>query len=428
MTRTYDVIIAGGGVAGCAAAHALSQIHQLKVAVIESHPPRESGQPAHLDARVIALASSSLDYLDAWGLDTAQVAGADIKRIHVSDRKHIGQTILDTQFLDKQSLDTQSLHTQFLDTHGQALTRFGKVVRLEELALQFYNTCTAPDYFTPESINKVVRDADSVTVSTQARTISAKLLVIAEGASSKTRELVGIDVQAEDYEQSAVITNVRMDLPHNNCAYERFTKYGPLAFLPLNAAVDTPLQSQASGDVNMQSNDKSTLMSVVWTCSSERVDDIMTMPDSAFANKLSALFGTKLGRVISTGPRQAYPLVLTKCADFAAHRCICIGNAAQSLHPIAGQGFNLGVRDINDLLTATAGESDIGAYSVIERYRQLRKQDKHTVISATDMLVRGFSNHYLPFVVGRNKALNLLNFMPPLKRKFGQFAMGNRGS
>lgn len=389
----YDVVIAGGGVVGCAAALALSNISSLKIAVLESHPPTDSGIHPSFDARVIALSKSSLDHLAAWQFKHDRVSGAAIKRIHVSDRKHCGQAILEAE-------------------HEQ-VDMLGKVVRLEELGLALYHALqtTSVDYLTPDVITEVTQDQDSVVLSTQSRKLSCKLLLVAEGGNSVTRSLAGIKSTQEDYHQSAVVTNVMTQLEHEHCAYERFTKHGPIAFLP------------------MHSDDKATankLMSVVWTCSNERLGEIMGLSDAAFLQQLQHLFGNRLGRLSSATPRLSYPLILKRSSDFVLHRCICIGNAAQSLHPIAGQGFNLGVRDVNDLLQAIQDTHDVGSFAMTQRYRKSRERDKASVIMATDVLVRTFSNHYAPLVIGRNKALSLLNMLGPVKNKFARFAMGQR--
>ncbi|MFT5276924.1 MAG: 2-octaprenyl-6-methoxyphenol hydroxylase, partial [Granulosicoccus sp.] len=157
---------------------------------------------------------------------------------------------------------------------------------------------------------------------------------------------------------------------------------------------------------------------------------------TAFVQKLQKLFGDKLGSFKAASPRYSYPLSLMQVKDFAAHRVICLGNAAQSLHPIAGQGFNLGVRDIDDLLDVLASQSsnndndsdivDPGSFKVTRAYKTRRANDKASVINATDTLVNVFSNQHFPLVVGRNLSLMMLNHNPELKNILASFAMGER--
>jgi 2-octaprenyl-6-methoxyphenol hydroxylase len=171
-------------------------------------------------------------------------------------------------------------------------------------------------------------------------------------------------------------------------------------------------------------------MSVVWTSGHAHAARLMGLSDEVFLAELNALFGSRLGKLEACTPRYHYPLALREAESFVSHRSICIGNAAQSLHPIAGQGFNLGVRDIQGLVKAlqraSAQKQDVGAFSTLQAYKTERCDDKAKVIGATDLLVRGFSNHYAPFVIARNKALLGLNLLSPLKNKFARFAMGER--
>jgi 2-octaprenyl-6-methoxyphenol hydroxylase len=412
MTNTFDVVIAGGGVVGCAAALAITNSTNLSVAVIESHPPEQSDIHPSFDARVIALAHSSLQCLRDWQFDISKIDGGDIKRIHVSDRKHIAQVVLDAAEIGVDAL--------------------GKVVHLEQLGLALLSSIDKASvnnasvkntdasnnqlkYFCPETIQAVQKHQETISLTTSERSLTCKLLVIAEGAQSSTRTLAGMDVQTDDYEQTAIVTNVTTELAHNNCAYERFTQYGPLAFLPMHDSFNT----QADGS-------KQRLMSVVWTTSHAYAARLSSVADEAFLAELNSLFGSRLGKLEACTSRYQYPLMLRQASNFVSHRSICIGNAAQSLHPIAGQGFNLGVRDIQALVKVLKGSQDAGDFSTVQAYKAERVDDKAKVIGATDLLVRGFSNHYAPFVIARNKALFGLNMLSPLKNKFARFAMGQR--
>nr|WP_136251810.1 2-octaprenyl-6-methoxyphenyl hydroxylase [Ningiella ruwaisensis] len=396
--ESYDILIAGGGVSGCAAALAISRLTPYSVAVIERHPPSESDLHPSFDARVIALAQRSIQILRAWHFDIDALASGDIKHIHVSDRKHLAQVSLNAE--------------------DEKVDALGKVIRLESLGLSLYAQLQAQKipYFTPEKIESISRTQHAVSIVTDKRRLQAKLLVVAEGASSSTREMLGIPMLGDDYGQSAVISNVSVQLPHQDRAFERFSKYGPIALLPMS-------------DDGLSASERGKLMSLVWTTSADKAEHILALDDRQFLGELGNLFGTRLGKFTACTTRYSYPLILKRAEDFVSHRVVCVGNAAQSLHPIAGQGFNLGLRDIHDLamlLSKAHRDDDAGAYERLANYRKMRQADKREVINATDALVRGFSNHYLPLVLGRNKALALMNTLGPIKTKFAQRAMGLR--
>ncbi|MBT1450549.1 2-octaprenyl-6-methoxyphenyl hydroxylase [Glaciecola sp. XM2] len=395
MTEHVDVVIAGGGVVGCATALALVNKTDLSIAIIESHPPEKSNTHPSFDARVIALAKSSVDTLKSWNFDTEQVDGGDIKRIHVSDRKHIGQAVLDA------------------DQVG--VCALGKVVHLEQLGISMYKDVqqSRAQYYSPDSIVSLTKHQDYIDIDTQSRQIRCKLLIIAEGGVSSTRELAGIAADEQDYDQSAIVTNVTTQLPHNNCAYERFTKHGPIAFLPMHTdAKDKAKQGR--------------LMSVVWTTHVSQKMRIQALDDEAFLGELQSLFGSRLGKLQACTPRYQYPLTLRTANPYVSHRSVCVGNAAQSLHPIAGQGFNLGMRDVQELAEQLKDAEDIGSFETLNAYKTARSTDKSRVIGATNLLVSTFSNHFEPLVIGRNKALVGLNLCSGLKNKFARYAMGQR--
>ncbi|MFQ3248989.1 MAG: 2-octaprenyl-6-methoxyphenol hydroxylase [Glaciecola sp.] len=408
----YDIVIAGGGIVGCAAALALANATSYSIAVIEAFETEakaennekvkkgESAKTAIMhpsfDARVVALAKESFKQLNQFGigLNEQAVDCCPIKHIHVSDRGHLGQVQLQQSNIQ---------HTE---------DDLGYVVSLAELGQQMLAQLkhTNVDYLCPEKITSLIRSQDKTDLQLSNKTISAKLVLIAEGGQSPSREMFGLSASVEEYAQSAIIANVITQLPHNNSAFERFTSQGPVALLPMQT-------------------DAGNQMSLVWTIDQDKTDDVMALGEAEFLNKLQQLFGDKLGRFQAASTRYAYPLSLMQVKQFAAHRVICLGNAAQSLHPIAGQGFNLGIRDIKGLLDILAGKgkkADPGEFSVINAYKKVRTQDKESVIAATDALVRVFSNQYLPFTISRNLSLIALNHNSALKNSLASFAMGER--
>ncbi len=393
--KKVDVIIAGGGVVGLSAALAIAKHTELKIAVVEAFAPNDNNDEVNdtstihpsFDARVVALAKQSYLQLKDFGVDMDSVDLCPIQHIHVSDRGHLGQVKLKNQ-----------------DAMGYvvALEHLGR--QLQKQIKQFKNI----DLYQPDKITSISQSQSSISCQCETVNLQASLLLIAEGAQSNTKSLLNISNQVEDYHQTAIIANVEAQRAHHNQAFERFTSQGPLALLPMNGG-----------------NGKR--LSMVWTLDSEQSVDVLQLSERTFLNKLQTLFSDKLGKFVACSERVSYPLKLVTAKDFIHHRTICLGNAAQSLHPIAGQGFNLGVRDIEALMqTLTEGQHALGSFKHLNQYKALRKADKQSVIRATDGLVSVFSNQYLPFVIARNLGLLGLNHASSLKQQFVNFAMGER--
>lgn len=208
-------------------------------------------------------------------------------------------------------------------------------------------------------------------------TLTGRVLVAADGTHSALATVCGVDWQQEPYEQLAVIANVATSVAHEGRAFERFTQHGPLAMLPMSDG----------------------RCSLVWCHPLERREEVLSWSDEKFCRELQSAFGWRLGKITHAGKRSAYPLALTRAAKPITHRTVLVGNAAQTLHPIAGQGFNLGMRDVMGLAeTLTQAQErgeDMGDYGVLCRYQQRRQSDREATIGVTDSLV-----HLLP-TVGR---------------------------
>jgi len=236
-----------------------------------------------------------------------------------------------------------------------------------------------------------------------------RLLVAADGVQSRVREQLGIDTHQWNYGQTAVIANVTPKQPHQHVAYERFTDTGPMALLPL--------------DDNR--------CALVWTLRDDQVDEVMELDDGAFLIRLQARFGYRLGRFTKVGTRYAYPLQLLRAKQSTAQRLALIGNAVHTLHPIAGQGFNLGLRDVAALaevvVDAQRKGGDIGAVEVLQRYAQWRQADQRRVVAFTDGMVRLFGQTLAPLVGLRNAGMLALDLCPPAKHWFGHLTMGRAG-
>jgi 2-octaprenyl-6-methoxyphenol hydroxylase len=240
-------------------------------------------------------------------------------------------------------------------------------------------------------------------------TISARLLVGADGARSQIREHAGIATHGWNYDQSAIVTTVAHERDHNGRAEEHFLPAGPFAILPLTGK----------------------RCSIVWTEDTREADRIVALPDDQFHAELEKRFGLQLGDIVVTGPRRAFPLGLFTARRFIADRLALIGDAAHIIHPIAGQGLNMGLRDVAALAEAIADAArlglDIGAADVLERYQRWRRFDTMTMGVATDGLNRLFSNHSDALRLVRDIGLGLVDRMPPLKRMFIREAAGFAG-
>ncbi|HID4047774.1 TPA: 2-octaprenyl-6-methoxyphenyl hydroxylase, partial [Pluralibacter gergoviae] len=233
-------------------------------------------------------------------------------------------------------------------------------------------------------------------------TLTGSLLVAADGSRSALAEGCGIDWQQAPYEQLAVIANVTTSLPHEGRAFERFTPHGPLAMLPM------------SGN----------RCSLVWCHSLAKRDDVLGWSDERFCHELQQAFGWRLGRITHAGARSGYPLSLTRAQRAVAHRLALVGNAAQTLHPIAGQGFNLGLRDVMSLAETVSGAADPGDYGLLCHYQQRRGADKDATVGVTDGLVHLFANRWAPLVAGRNVGLMAMELFTPARSALAQRTLG----
>jgi 2-octaprenyl-6-methoxyphenol hydroxylase len=219
--------------------------------------------------------------------------------------------------------------------------------------------------------------------------------------------LAGIEAEVLDYEQTAIIFNVTPEEANLGRAFERFTVNGPLAMLPLGEQ----------------------RCSVVWTVKRELAQSILALDEPLFLARLQEQFGYRLGRLLQTGERSSYPLYRVKAMQQTGHRLLMLGNAAHSLHPVAGQGFNLSLRDVAALaeVMATLDGADPGDPAVLARYLEWRQADQDKVLEFTDGLVRLFSNPFAPLRLARSAALLSFDLAPGVKRLFARHTMGRAG-
>ena len=398
--KQFDLIIAGGGMAGATAALAMAQLG-LKIALVEPIKPELDTSPS-FDQRAVALSAASINIYKTLGIwQRIQPLACPIKDIHISDQGHFGFTRLNAT--------------------DYGIDALGQVIPLDQTGPILWQAIRQTDnikIFCPSNIveiDSVISQLESSQITVQIsdqqdqKTITAKLLLAADGTFSSTAKMADIKVRRESYNQHAVITNISTELAHNNRAFERFTKQGPLALLPLTR----------------------NRMSLVWCQNEEKSSLVMSYSDNEFIEKLQTAFGYRLGQITRVGERNQYPLALHLPEQVYSGRVLLLGNSAHTLHPIAGQGFNIGIRDIAALFDliqqAQFNGEDVGSQQFLNRYQAQRQPDWIQTITATDSLVRIFSNDFLPLIIARNKALCLLDKIPFAKQKLAMTAMGFSG-
>jgi len=396
-----DVLIAGGGMVGASLAVALAGL-PLRVTLVEAIPAGSPGQPS-FDARTTALSRSSRHILGTLGIWPALAEhAAPIRRIHVSERGRLGTAVIDADEEGGEALG-YVLENRLL---GAALWRALDVS--PNVTVHSPATVTGVEDLGAALGVRVERGGASTTLRT-------RLLVVADGARSPLRESLGITARTRPYEQTAIVGNVAVERPNRTrgqdaIAYERFTPDGPLALLP------------AGGGRYV----------FVLTRPAAAAEAVAALPDTAFLALLQREFGFRLGRFQRVGVRSRYPLELVEADAVTARRVAVIGNAAHGLHPVAGQGYNLGLRDAAALAEVLAEEArqthclpDPGGTSLLARYATWRRPDQRKVVAFTDGLIRLFDRKGL----GSLRGLGLLLFdaAPGAKRLLARETMGLAG-
>ncbi len=393
--KQCDVVIAGGGFAGLALAIALRQALGDRFAVTLADP--DLAKHGGNDLRASAIAAAPRRMFEALGVWSA-----------VADE---AQPILDMEITDSRAED--AVRPVFLTFAGEIEpgepfahmienSRLNAVLADKAAAMGVDLVATSVTGFTcePQHISIAMGDG---------RSIAAKLLVAADGARSRFRERAGIAVRGWSYGQSAIVTTVTHERDHRGRAVEHFLPSGPFAILPL----------------------RRNRSSIVWTERTEEAARIVALPDEEFHAELEQRFGLRLGEIVSAPERRAYPLGLWVAQSFIAERLALVGDAAHVIHPIAGQGLNMGLRDVAALAEAIVDAArlglDAGSVSVLERYQRWRRFDTMTMSVSTDGLNRLFSNRSDVLRLARDIGLGIVDRLPALKRLFIREAAGLTG-
>jgi 2-octaprenyl-6-methoxyphenol hydroxylase len=393
-----DIAIIGGGMVGASLAVALAG-SGVAAMLVEGIAPGSGSQPS-FDERTTALGNSSRRIFQSLGVWEQMAAdAAAIRTIHVSDAGRFGFARLKAE-------------EQGIEAFGYVLPN--RVIGAAMWArLQNSSDLLLRVPFRPDGV-RIVDDRVQFRLTGQSEVeeeVSARLVVAADGANSLVRTAAGIEADVEDYDQVAIVANVAADRPHDGTAYERFTQTGPLAVLPLR-----------DGSYG-----------VIWTCKPARATQVLQLDDPAYLQELQNCFGWRAGKFVRAGVRASYPLRLTRATTTVARRTVLIGNAAQALHPVAGQGFNLGLRDaamLAELIVGTKHGSntrDVGSPELLRQFADWRAGDRAGVTRFTDGLVKLFGDARPAVGALRDLGLLLFDLSPSAKSALARVSAGFSG-
>ena len=396
----YDLAIAGGGLVGASLALALAPLG-LKIALVEAVVPGGDGHPSY-DERTTALSNGTIRAFRSLGVwSRMEREAAPIRRIHVSERGRFGVARIDAAEQGLESLGSVLPNRVIGEALWHGLAAWPGV---EVLAPARVTGTTMVD-----GCRRLEAERDGEPLS-----VTARLVVAADGARSTIREQAGIGSDHWDYGQTAIVTTMTAQRFHDHVAYERFTSEGPIAVLPLTDG----------------------RCGVIWTLRPEAAARALELPDEAFLEEFQQAFGFRLGRFVKVGVkvgrRYSYDLALTRAERHTAPRLAIVGAAAQGMHPIAGQGFNLGLRDAACLAEVIAdaraeGRLDAGDDAVLAAYAEWRDDDRRRIVAFTDGLVRTFGSPLA--TIGGLRAAGLVAFdlLPPAKAAMSRLSVGAAG-
>ena len=393
--KRVDVVVGGAGFAGLALAIALRQALGERFSIVVADPAL--AQVPSKDPRATAIAAAArrlFEAIDVW--DAVSATAQPILDMVVTDSK-VDDAVRPTFLTFGGEVEEGEPFAHMVENRYLIDLL---VARAKETGIELRATAVRDYEISAKAATVTFADGD---------TLDARLLVGADGARSAIRERAGIATHGWSYGQSGIVTTVEHERPHNGCAEEHFLPAGPFAILPLTG----------------------NRVSIVWTERTRDAERIVALPDDEFHAELEKRFGLHLGELKIAGPRRAYPLGLYNARSFIADRLALIGDAAHVIHPIAGQGLNMGLRDVAALAESVADAArlglDIGGPQVLERYQRWRRFDTMTMSVATDSLNRLFSNHSDALRLVRDIGLGLVERMPALKRTFIREAAGVTG-
>ncbi|WP_426702171.1 UbiH/UbiF/VisC/COQ6 family ubiquinone biosynthesis hydroxylase [Rhodanobacter sp. Col0626] len=387
---TLDVAVVGGGMVGAAAALAFARAG-LSTALLEVRAPAAWNPEAELDLRVVGLAPSSLALLDEMDVWTSirQARYGPYAHMHVWDAE-----------------SGAAIH---FDAAAEGHDRLGYIVENSLVQWTLWQALEAAGVhrLCPAEVKGFEAREDRIQLElADGATLAASLLVAADGAASPLRQLAGIGTRGRDYAQRAVVAHVTTEQPHEETAWQRFLPSGPLALLPL-----------ADGR-----------SSIVWSLPEADAQRVMALDDRTFLDELGLASDFRLGRIVASTPRAAFPLKLQLAERYQAERFVLLGDAAHAVHPLAGQGVNLGLRDVAELrdtlVAARNAGRDIGASHVLRRYARRRRSADTLDALSFDALARVYAWQSPALVAARGVGVRILDRLAPLKRRLSEHAAG----
>lgn len=418
--QDYDVVVVGSGIVGATTALILAKNTSLKIAILEANDLSVSWDANSYDHRVSAISASSqkiFQNLNIWQAMTQKRVSA-YTHMRVWDVEENAEIKFDCADVNEQELGFIVEDSIMRSSLLEEMRKYGNIELLFSRKLVSISAMPSSSIIPSSSVMPAQAGIQLTTnvmpaqagIQLTAEVINTKLLIAADGANSYVRDLAGIQLKTWDYEHTAIVATVETELSHQKTAMQQFLTTGPLAFLPLN-------------DANTSS--------IVWSASHAHAKELMALSDEEFRHALSNAFNNKLGQIKKISKRYSFPLRMRHAKNYVQPSLALIGDAAHTIHPLAGQGVNLGLLDAASLseviIEAVKKNKNYSSSSVLRRYERWRKSDNVAMLAGVEVLKRLFANNNPSMKRVRGVGLAMTNRVPLLKNFFTQYALGHRG-